>query len=227
MQPGVLAGRSALVTGGSKGIGLAVANALRDAGARVLVVARSEQALRATGHAYAVADVTRDDDVRRVLDAVPDIVVHSAGAFQLAALHETSIDLFDQMLGVNLRGAFLLIHHALPAMLARGTGHIISIGSIAGRQAFAANGAYSASKFGLRGLHAVLNVELRGTGVRATLVEPAATDTPLWGAIDRGVFKDLPPAEAMLSPEAVARAVLYAVSQPESVAVPNLLVERS
>ena len=227
----MLKGRTALITGGSKGIGLAVANALRDAGARVVIAARDEEHLRATGHEYVVADVSNVDEVEALLagtsSLVPDLVVHSAGAFQLAPIAETSVEMFDQLINVNLRAAFLLIRAVLPGMLARGSGHIVSIGSVAGRQAYPGNGAYSASKFGLRGLHAVLDAELRGSGVRATLVEPAATDTPLWGSVDRRVFKDLPPASAMLQPAAVAQAVLYAVSQPDGVSVPNLLVERS
>ena len=192
-----------------------------------MIAARDEARLRATGHDYVVADVSRAEEIDKLLARNPDIVVHSAGAFTLAPLHETSIETFDQLLNVNLRAAFVLIHAVLPGMLERGSGHIVSIGSIAGRQVLPGNAAYSASKFGLRGLHAVLAAELRGTGVRATLVEPAATDTPLWRAIDRQKFQDLPPAESMLSPAAVAQAVLYAVTQPPEVAVPNLLVERS
>jgi NADP-dependent 3-hydroxy acid dehydrogenase YdfG len=120
-----------------------------------------------------------------------------------------------------------LIRAVLPGMLERGDGHIVTLGSVAGRVAFPENGAYSAGKFGARGLHAVLAAELRGTGVRATFVEPAATDTPLWDAIDRARHGGLPPREAMLAPSAVADAVLYAVTRPKEVAVPNILVERS
>ena len=84
-------------------------------------------------------------------------------------------------------------------MLARGSGHVVTLGSIAGRHAFPHNGAYSALKFGVRGLHEVLDVELRGTGVRSTLVEPAATDTPIWDTIDFTLHPGLPPREAMLA----------------------------
>lgn len=160
------------------------------------------------------------------LDA-PDVVVHAAGAFVLAPLAETSVAAFDRIVAVNLRGAFLLIRAFLPAMLARGSGHVVTIGSVAGRQAFASNGAYSASKFGVRGMHAVLAAELRGTGVRATFVEPAATDTPLWDAIDRERNPGLPTRAAMLSPDAVADAVVYAVTRPADIAIPNLLLERA
>ncbi len=115
----------------------------------------------------------------------------------------------------------------VPAMRARGSGHFVAIGSIAGRQPFPANGAYAASKFGLRALHAVLDAELRGSGVRTTLVEPAATDTPLWDAVDRAANPGLPEPAVMLDPAAEAAAVLYAVSQPAGVSVQNVILERA
>jgi NAD(P)-dependent dehydrogenase (short-subunit alcohol dehydrogenase family) len=147
--------------------------------------------------------VSTEDGIARVRDAlgdgaVPDIVVHAAGAFELAPLAQTSVTSFDRMVAVNLRAAFLLIRTFVPGMLERGTGHIVTIGSVAGRNAFPSNGAYSASKFGVRGLCAVLAAELRGTGVRATFVEPAATDTPLWDAVDMAGSPGLPPRSAML-----------------------------
>ncbi|HEY8470408.1 MAG TPA: SDR family NAD(P)-dependent oxidoreductase, partial [Longimicrobiales bacterium] len=107
------------------------------------------------------------------------------------------------------------------------SGHVVTVGSIAGRHAFPHNGAYAASKFGVRGLHAVLDAELRGTGVRATLIEPAATDTGIWDAVDRERHPDLPPREKMLSPRAVADAIVYAVTRPPEVAVRTLALERT
>jgi NADP-dependent 3-hydroxy acid dehydrogenase YdfG len=112
-------------------------------------------------------------------------------------------------------------------MLARGSGHIATIGSVAGRHAFPANGAYAASKFGVRGLHAVLDLELRGTGVHSTLIEPAATDTPLWSTIDRTAHPGLPEPAAMLSPDAVADAVLFAITREAGTAVRTIILERA
>lgn len=234
-----LGGRTAVVTGASRGIGLAVARRFREAGARVAMVARGEAALRSAaeeigGHAVP-ADVADLDGVRRVAAYLkevlgietPDIVVNAAGAFHLAPLADTDPMLFDRQIAVNLRAPFLLIREFLPAMLARGSGHLVTLGSIAGRQAFPHNAAYAASKFGVRGLHAVLDAELRGSGVRATLVEPAATDTPLWDAIDFSRHPGLPPREAMLSPEAVADAVFYAVTRPPDVDVRTLILDRT
>jgi NADP-dependent 3-hydroxy acid dehydrogenase YdfG len=236
-QPGsgAVTGRAAVVTGGSSGIGRAVAARLAAAGARVVVAGRGEarlrEAARAVGAEPCVADVATVEGVaalRAALDgAVPDVVVHAAGAFELAPLAETSIESFDRMVAVNLRSAFLLVREFVPGMLERGSGHIVVIGSVAGRQAFPANGAYSASKFGVRGMHAVLAAELRGTGVRATFVEPAATDTPLWDAVDLQASPGLPARSAMLDADAVADAVLFAVTRPDAVAIPNILVERA
>lgn len=237
-----LAGRSAVVTGASSGIGRATTLRLAAAGVNVTAVARTAQTLEKlqeesragerTGRgavSVIAADVATEDGVDAVRAAVQrvDIVVHAAGAFELAPLVETSVESFDRMIAVNLRAAFLLVRAFVPDMLARGAGHVVSIGSVAGRQAFPANGAYSASKFGVRGMHAVLAAELRGTGVRASLVEPAATDTPLWDAVDRSKHTGLPEAAAMLAADDVATAVLYAVSQPDDVAIPNILVERA
>ena len=175
-----------------------------------------------------VGDVTDPEQVARLArDHEPDIIVNAAGAFALAPVAETSLESFDSILAANLRGPFLLIRTFLPRMLTRGSGHIVSIGSIAGRQAFPGNGAYSASKFGLRGLHAVLDAELKGSGVRATLVEPAATDTDLWDAVDRKTNPGLPERSAMLSAEAVADAVMFVLTRPAETHINYLGVERS
>jgi NADP-dependent 3-hydroxy acid dehydrogenase YdfG len=228
-----LTGRIAVVTGGTSGIGRATAEVMVQAGARVIIAARTAAAVQETasvlGCEGVAADASEEDGVARLRAVAPDadLIVHAAGAFELAPLHEMEIAAFDRIVAVNLRAAFLLVHAFLPSLLARGAGDIVLIGSIAGRQAFPANGAYSASKFGLRGMHAVLQAELRGTGVRASLIEPAATDTPLWDAIDRERNTGLPPRDAMLTARVVAEAVLFAASQPRGTVTPNILLERA
>jgi NAD(P)-dependent dehydrogenase (short-subunit alcohol dehydrogenase family) len=231
-----LKGKTALVTGASRGIGLAVAREMARAGAWVGMVARGRDELaraaqEAGGHAIP-ADVSTPEGVQAVagyvtelLGDAPDVLVASAGAFSLAPLARTDPDDFDRMLAANLRGPFLLVRAFLPAMLARGHGQVIQMGSVAGRSAFPRNGAYSASKFGLRGMHQVLLEELRGTGVRATLVEPGATDTPLWDPLDPDADPGLPPRAAMLRAEDVARVVLFAASQPAHVTIPVVAVQ--
>lgn len=234
----MLESRLALVTGASRGIGYAVCAALRDAGVDVIMVARGEDRLRKAadriGGRAIPADVSDPESVQRLAEAVnaggrpvPDILISAAGAFALAPVAETDPADFGRQLAVNLRGPFLLMRAFLSDMIERGSGHIVTLGSVAGRRAFPHNGAYSASKFGVRGLHAVLDEELKGTGVRATLVEPAATDTPLWDDVDYTRHPGLPPREAMLRPEAVAEGVLFALTRPPDVDVRVIALDRT
>jgi NAD(P)-dependent dehydrogenase (short-subunit alcohol dehydrogenase family) len=237
-EAALLGGRTALITGASRGIGRSIARVLAGAGAWVGLVARGEEELaRAAaevgGHAIP-ADVSSPAAVHslteyldELLGGSPDFVVNSAGAFSLGSLAETDPASFDRHLAVNLRAPFLLIRAFLPRMLERGSGHIVSIGSVAGRIALPGNGAYGASKFGLRGLHAVLAEEVRGTGVRATLIEPAATDTSLWDPLDPDARDDLPSRASMLHSDDVARAVLFALAQPAGVEVSSIALRSS
>lgn len=232
-----LAGRSALVTGASRGIGRRVAERLADLGARVWCLGRSADALRTLaveiGGEALVADLADDaetwaalDGLQDALGGAPDIVVNAAGVFSMGPLAETSVKDFDAQLAINLRGPFLVVRALLPAMLARRSGLVVNIGSVAGRRAIAGNGAYAASKFGLRGLHEVLVEELRGTGVRAALVEPTATDTSLWDPLDPDADPGLPGRSEMLAVDDVADAIVFVATRPDAVTIPSLRVER-
>lgn len=228
-----LVGRGAVVTGASRGIGLAIARRLAAAGARVAMLARGADALAARaaelgGAALPVpCDVTDADAVARALKVTtlafggpPDILINNAGIFQPLPVAETTPAAFSDVLRVNLTAGFHVIHAVLGEMRARKRGHIVSIGSISDRVTFPGNGAYAASKFGLRALHQVLREELRGSGVRTTLVSPASVDTDIWdGLAGTGRF---PPRDAMLSADAVAAAVLYALEQPPRVNIDEL-----
>ncbi len=235
-----LSGRAVVITGASRGIGLATARALASAGARVVMLARSERVLaeRAAeigGDAVAIAcDVTDTAavdaaaaEVRRQLGRAPDILVNNAGAFALAGIDTMQPADFERTIAVNLVAPFHLVHAFLPAMRERGAGHIVTIGSIADRMTFPENGAYAASKFGLRALHEVMRAELRGTGVRASLVSPGPVDTPLWDPVAPDTRPGFTPRVAMLSAEAVADAVLFVVTRPPAVNIDELRVSRS
>lgn len=237
---GALAGRSAVITGASRGIGLATAQALASAGARVVLVARTDADLqRACAEigeeascipcdmSDAIAVQALAGELERRLGGAPDVMVNNAGQFELAAVEETSTSDFARMLDVNLLAPFILLRTLLPAMHARGSGHVVNIGSIADRHTFPGNGAYAASKFGLRALHEVLRAELAGSGVRATLVSPGPVDTALWDEVDPDTRPGFTPRAMMLSASAVAEAVLYAVSQPPEVNVDELRLTRS
>ena len=231
-----LDGRTIVLTGASGGIGRATARSLAHAGADLLLVARRsgplEEVAREVGGRAAVADTADAAAVQRLREEVevngpPYALVNAAGAFDLAPVAETDVEMFDRMINGNLRSPFMMIRAFLPGMLGAGVGQILTVGSVAGRVAFPGNGAYSASKFGVRGLHAVLDQELAGTGVRCTLIDPAATDTPIWDPLEPDGRDDLPPRSAMMPAEAVAEAVLFALTRPPEVHIPTLTVQRS
>jgi NADP-dependent 3-hydroxy acid dehydrogenase YdfG len=213
-----LSGRTAVVTGASRGIGAATAVALSGAGARVLGISR--------GSGF---DLSRPDDVARAVALAmaqsPDILVNNAGGFALARIEETDPAAFDALLALNVGAAFRLVRAVLPGMRERGSGHIVSVGSIADHVAFAENAAYASTKYAMRGLHEVLREELRGSPVRATLISPAAVDTAIWDAV--GERPGLPPRSAMLPAEAVADAILYAVTRPAGVSIDEMRLSRS
>ncbi|MBI4500016.1 MAG: SDR family oxidoreductase [Gemmatimonadetes bacterium] len=228
-----LTGRTALVTGASRGIGLAIAKALQQNGAQVVRLARSLEPAFADRQTDLPCDVTREEDLRRVaarlgeVKRVPDILVNNAGIFLLKPLLQTTADEFREQLKVNLVGPFLVLRTFLPYLIAREAGDVVTIGSVADHMALPGNAAYGASKWGLRGLHGVMATECAGSGVRATLISPSATDTPLWDAIDPDHREGLPRRADMLRPEDVAAAVVSAVTQPQGVSVGEIRLERS
>ncbi len=220
-----LAGRVALVTGASRGIGAAVAEAFGSAGATVVRVARSLADRRHEAGLDIRADLTDAAQVSKVAArvraeaGVPDVVVHNAGGFLLKRLADTTPAEFDEQVQVNLRAAFLVARELLPAMAALGRGTYVSVGSVADHVGFPENAAYAAAKYGLRGLHETLVAEYRGTGVRLTLVSPGPTDTAIWDAFDPDHRPGFPPRGAMLRPSDVADAILFVATRPPAVQV--------
>ena len=235
--PGALAGRVAIVTGASRGIGHAIARALVAAGARVAMLARGADALRAAAEPLGALAIQCDvadeasvlaavERVRREL-AAPDILVNNAGLFTLSPVESQTSAALRATLDVNLVAPFVLARALIPAMRTAGRGHIITIGSIADRATFPENGAYAASKFGARALHQVMRAELRGTGIRTTLVSPGPVDTPLWDAIGPDDRAGFTPRAQMLPASAVAEAVLFALTRDQAVNIDELRLSRA
>lgn len=230
-----LAGRTAVVTGASRGIGAATAAALAKAGARVALMARTGSqldALAAETGGIAVPCDLRDpaalqagvEAVLNRLAAAPDIVVNNAGVFRLAPLDELPNESIQDAVALNLTAPLLIVRAFLPGMRRRKSGHMVTIGSIADREIFEGNALYSATKFGARAMHEVLRAELKGSGIRATLVSPGSTDTSIWDDAGEG---DFPPRSAMLQAESVADAVLYAVTRDGETNIDELRLTRS
>ncbi len=228
MSGAPLVGRLALVTGASRGIGLAVAEELQAAGAHVVRLARSltERSLeRRTDLPCDVTDpVAVSRTIARVLAerGVPDVVVNNAGIFFVKPVADIAPEEFARTLAVNLTGPFLVARALVPAMVQRGQGHLVTIGSVSDHVPYTGSTAYAASKYGLRGVHEVMRAELSRTGVRTTLVSPGPVDTPIWDAIDPDAKPGFTKRRDMLRAEDVAAAVLYAVVQPARVAVTEI-----
>ena len=235
-----LAGRTALVTGASRGIGEATARACAALGARVLLVARDAVALdrlaATLGHGALplATDLTAAGATARLaarvltaLDGAPDIVVHAAGSFPLAAVEATTDADLDLALSLNVAAPLRLTRDLLGAMRARGSGDLVTIGSVADRTVFPGNATYAASKHAVRALHETFRMETRGSGVRATLVSPAATDTALWDPHDPDAAPHLPSRAEMLHAADVAEAVVWAVTRPSHVDIEEIRLARS
>ncbi len=230
-----LAGRTAVVTGASRGIGAATARVLAKAGARVALMARTRSQLDSLAAEIGGIAVECDLRDRASLDAgvklalsglgdAPDILVNNAGVFRTALMGELPADTIEDSVALNLVAPLLVVSAFLPGMRKRNRGHIVTIGSIADRKILEGNSVYSATKFGARAMHEVMRAELKGSGIRATLVSPGSTDTSLWDDAGEG---DFPPRSAMLSAESVADAILYAVTREPETNIDELRLTRS
>jgi NAD(P)-dependent dehydrogenase (short-subunit alcohol dehydrogenase family) len=226
-----LAGRVALVTGGGGGLGAALCRTLADGGARVVVgdvrldaAERVVDGLRGTAHAVRL-DVSDAAGVARAVHTVVashgslDILVNNAGVDLTVPFHELAVDDWDRILGVNLRGPFLMAREVFPLMRAAGRGHIVNIVSTAAKRAWANAAAYHASKWGLLGLSHALHVEGRPHGVKVTAVIAGGMRTPF--LLER--FPDLDPG-LLQDARHVAEAVAFVLTQPHETVVPEITV---
>jgi len=189
----ILLDKGALITGGSRGIGQAIASAYARAGAQVFICGRNpadvENALRQIlawgGKIDGVAgDISRVQDVQRIVRAALDrigaidVLVNNASILgPREAIAEYPVDAWEEVIRINLTGLFLMTHEVLPLMMARRSGSIINVTSGVGRAGKAKWGAYAVSKAGLEGFTQVLAEEVKSAGVRVNAVNPAATRT--------------------------------------------------
>lgn len=225
-----LAGRVAVVSGASRGIGAAAAEALAGEGATVVRLARGLAPGRTAAGEDIRCDLADPAAAAAACEAIlaghgpPDVVVSNAGSFLVRPFEDTTVADLDSQLAVNLRGAFVLARGLLPAMRTAGRGLWIHVGSVADHVGFPGNAAYAASKFALRGLHEVLVAEYRGTGVRCTLLSPGPTDTAVWDPVDPEARPGYTPRARMLHAADVAEAVRWLATLPPRVHVEWLRV---
>ncbi len=221
---GRLAGKVAVVTGASSGIGAAIARGLAGEGAAVVGLARrfAEQAALAPEPGRVVEarlDVTDEAVVTALLGGLPriDVLVNAAGVGTFGRLVDSSTEDLRAMLEVHVVGTFLCCQAALRQMAGQGSGHILNITSTAVHSTFTECAGYTAAKCGQLGLSRVLREECRELGVRVTTLAPGAVDTPIWD--DRPGFDRA----KMLAPDQLAELVVEVVARPE-LAVEDLLV---
>jgi 3-oxoacyl-[acyl-carrier protein] reductase len=220
-----LEGKVALVTGASRGIGLAVAKTLTRLGAAVSICARDPKRLegaaaqlksQGTKILALPTDVTRANEITSFVERTErelgpiEVVVNNAGIGYFGPTYQAPESRWDSVLDTNLKAVFLLTKEVAPRMIERRSGHVINIGSLAGKSAFANGGIYCASKWGLLGLTYCLAEELRAHGIRVAAICPGSVHTEF------GVHEGKDPRK-LLQPEDVAHAVEMLITQaPQS-----------
>ena len=227
-----LAGKTAVVTGASSGIGRAVARRLVDAGARVALVGRSEERLREAASGWpegswlALPCDVRDSAAVQAMAARAerelgrvDILVNSAGAFKAAALTELDDETWRELWETNVNGTLFPARALLPGMLERGSGCIVIVSSVVAHRGFAGMTGYGATKHAVTGFARALTTEVRRQGVRVVNACIGPVDTPIW----EGMSTPLP-REEMLTVDEVADAIVSAMTLSDKQVVEDLLL---
>ena len=228
----LLRGKVAVVTGASRGIGEATALTLAQAGADVVVTARTGDELAALAGRLermdvaalpVAADLTREEDVERLRVAAQerfgrvDVLVNNAGVGKYGPLASLSAADYDWMMNTNMRSSFLCTAAFLPGMLERRHGWVVFVSSVAGLKGLPNESVYCATKFAQMGFAQALDYETREQGVKVSVVAPGGVGTHF--AFGTGRTPGDPSLEAMMDAKDVAEAVLFAVTQPPKVRV--------
>ena len=232
-----LEGKVVVITGASSGIGEAVARAVVKAGASVVLAARRADRLKALAAELggkAAAKTTDVTDRQEVLDLADfaveqfgrlDAWVNNAGLMPLSMLEEGKVDEWDRMVDVNIKGVLYGIHAALPPMLGQGFGDIVNVASVAGHVLFPGAAVYCGTKFAVRAISEGLRREQAGK-IRVTIISPGAVATELTDHIPSEDIKaSFKPAFAIaIPPNAIADAVVYAISQPKDISINEMVI---
>jgi 3-hydroxy acid dehydrogenase/malonic semialdehyde reductase len=243
-MPRSLDGRTALVTGASSGIGDATARLLAREGARLLLAARRFDRLErlatdlAAEHGVETRALALDTTDRAaalgVVDALPaewraiDILVNNAGkAVGLSKLHEGDVDDWEEMLDTNVKGLLYVDRAVIPGMVAQGSGHVVHVGSVAGHEVYPGGNVYCATKSAVDALTRALRIDLNGTGVRVSTVDPGLVETEFSlvrfkGDAGRAAlpYRGIDP----LTPADVAEVILFIVTRPRHVQVAEVIL---
>ncbi len=230
-----------IITGGSSGIGEAIARRLAAEGAKVMLTARREDRMKEIVEdikgkggqaAYKTADVTKRDQVEAVAKAAEsefgpvDVLVNNAGLMPLSYVHKLKVDEWETMVDVNIKGVLYGIAAVLPGMRERESGHIINLSSVAGHKVFPSSAVYCGTKFAVKAISEGLRQENAAKNIRVTNVSPGAVETELTDHITDGDAKDAIGGVAKLAigADAIARAVAFAIGEPGDVSVNELTV---
>ncbi len=236
-------GCSALVTGGSSGIGLATAALLASQGANVWLIARDVEKLKAAQKTvegarsnpsqrvgFTSSDLSKVDEARSAIDqvvqaiGVPDVVINSAGISHPGYAQEISLDMFHEVVDVDFFGTVHVVQLLLPEMIKRRSGNIVNISSVAGFMGVFGYSAYGAAKYAIRGYSEVLRAELKPFGIGVSVVFPPDTDTPQLAyenTIKPMETKELSGNAGLMSAEAVAKSILKGVRQGRFAILPG------
>jgi len=232
-----LAGKVAIVTGASRGIGRAISVALAREATTVVLAARSirklqetaEQVTHAGGKAeIVVTDLAEEESIKNLVKVTGekfsrlDILVNNAGITHSAKLEETATEDWQRCIWVNARAPFILCREALGLLRKSETGYIVNIASVVGVKGYPLQSAYTSSKHALRGMTISLSEELRGSNIRVHLLCPGGVDTELVQKVRPDIKKD-----DLMQPDEIAELVLYLVTHKGNAVIDELHIRRA